>query len=286
VRVTEHYVCKNIQTEGTLWRGVEPIDTFTWADTKAVEFVTFETDEIYSIEYKWRDSEGNLLWEDSKWPGNWGSEVKIVWSYSKLKFRKSIFHPEITPGRYTVEIWINDKLRAVDNFKVIYTLEGAIIHGIASEEILSDNVKETNTGKLRIRNIEKSENRILINLNEDVVGFKKNAYKEKLSAGAKRKFKEHVASFIKNLFENYTGLEKVEVRFWVPIFIDKYGNTEDKIAGAVYMDRETFEKINWEKITQSMVIELFKENWELEEEDIFDLYEKMKKQFSSLNKGV
>lgn len=119
----------------------------------------------------------------------------------------------------------------------------------------------TNAGQKTFRGYSRSGDRADLHLNGRLTFGATNAYRERLTASARQEFAEDAARMMRELFLLNEGAEEILVHYHVPMFVDSFGNVEQKYVGYASMVRDTYEQINWNDIRLSMVQELLEVHW-------------------------
>lgn len=114
--------------------------------------------------------------------------------------------------------------------------------------------------KSRLRSVSMSEGTLELALNEDLVNVE-NAYRGRLTIGAPTQFKSNASKIIRQLFAFYPEADVVKIEVWVPVFVDDYGNIEEREIGTISMDRNTYRQINWDTIRTEMIVEHLNDEW-------------------------
>ncbi|HHY08785.1 MAG TPA: hypothetical protein GX530_09805 [Corynebacteriales bacterium] len=119
----------------------------------------------------------------------------------------------------------------------------------------------TETDKPRLRNIEIVDNQLIVQLNTNIVYMDILAYSGPLDSSARLVTKQIAAHFVRDFFNLTDNVERVIFEIWAPIYIDKYGNVDDFCLGKLAMDRQTYNKVNWDMASIDIIANLLESAW-------------------------
>lgn len=119
----------------------------------------------------------------------------------------------------------------------------------------------TETDKPRLRNIEIADDQLFVQLNTNIVYMDTFAYMGPLDTSARFVTKQIAAHFVKDFFDITDHIERVIFEVWAPVYIDKYGNVDDVYLGQLEMDKQTYNKVNWDMANIDIITNLLEEVW-------------------------